>query len=209
MKRTVLAPAMLALILAGGMVGVSRAADADGKPDDEGFLRQWLVLAPIPLADGQSGADAVGLEQVPDEAKLHPKENDKVTVGEKELVWTKRESDDALVDFNKIIGQTTENSVAYAVVYVTAEDEMPGLKLKIGSDDEARVYLNGKELLKHTEARAAEKDQDTVEDVTLKKGINTLILKVVNESEEWSACARFTDKDDKPVTGIELGLKPE
>jgi len=185
----------------------ARAAE-DFKPDDQGFLRNWLVLAPIALDDGQSGADGIAKEQVPNEAKLHPKDGDKITVGNKELAWKKQAAGDYFLDVNGGLGQETENSVAYAVCYVVAGDEMTGLKLKIGSDDQAKVYLNGKELVQVTDARSLEMDQNTLENVTLRKGENVLVLKIVNEGGDWSGCARFVDKDDKPVTNLKVALSP-
>ena len=58
--------------------------------------------------------------------------------------------------------------------------------------------IDGAEVLKVTEARAADEDQDTTE-VSLKKGVNVLVIKMVNEKEDWSFCVRFVDKGDKPV----------
>ena len=169
--------------------------------DDEGFIQRWLVLAPIPLAENQSGADALDKEQVKDEAKLKPKAGDKVKVGDKELTWKEHACKEHLLDFNGLLGGQTEDSVAYAVTYIVAPDEMKGVKMKTGSDDQVKVYLNGKEVFKHAEARPADKDQDTTE-VTLKKGVNVLVVKVVNEKVDWSFCVRFTDKDDKPLTKL-------
>src|SRR5262249_60434149 len=40
--------------------------------DEEGFITTWLLLAPIPLEKGQSGADCLGKEQIPGEARLRP-----------------------------------------------------------------------------------------------------------------------------------------
>src|SRR5205823_10036058 len=91
--------------------------------------------------------------------------------------------------------------VAYGVTFIVSPEERKGVRMKTGSDDQAKVWLNGKEVFKMTEARAAEKDQDTTE-VTLKKGVNVLVAKVVNEKVDWSFCVRFTDKDDKPITNL-------
>jgi hypothetical protein len=187
--------------------GMARAEDA-AKPDDEGFIRNWLVLAPLPFGDAEGGAAALGKEQVPDEAKLKPKEGDKVKVGDKEIAWKAYKGDSHLVDFNAALGNKTEDSVGYAVCYLVADQEMPGLTMKTGSDDQAKVYLNGKEIFKNAEARATEKDQDSTANVTLQKGVNVIVFKVVNEKEDWSGCLRFVDKDDKPVTNLKVLLAP-
>lgn len=169
--------------------------------DDEGFLQRWLVLAPIPLADGESGADAVGKERIKEDGKLKPKAGQKVKVGGKEYVWKEQIITGHLLDFNSILGAPTEDSVAYAVTYILAPAELKGIKMKTGSDDQVKVYLNGKEVLKVTDARATDKDQDTT-DVTLQKGVNVLVAMVVNEKVDWSFCVRFTDKDGKALTNL-------
>jgi hypothetical protein len=191
----VLGPSLLLLF------AVVTAADEKTGVDEEGFIQHWLVLAPIPLQENQSGADAVDKEQLKGEAKLKPKAGAKVKVGDKELTWKKHFCKEHLLDFNAFLGGQTEDSVAYAVSFIDSPEDLKGVKMKTGSDDQVKVYLNGKEVFKHTEARAADKDQDTTE-VTLKKGVNVLVVKVVNEKIDWSFCVRFTDKDDKPLTKL-------
>jgi hypothetical protein len=178
------------------------AADEKSGVSEDGFIQRWLVLAPIPLAENQSGADALDKEQLKDEAKLKPKAGAKVKVGDKELSWKEHVCKEHLLDFNGLLGGQIEDSVAYAATFVVAPEELKGVKMKTGSDDQVKVYLNGKEVFKHAEARAADKDQDSTE-VTLKKGVNVVVVKVVNEKIDWSFCVRFTDKDDKPLTKLQ------
>jgi hypothetical protein len=203
MRFTFLVPVGILVLL----VGVARAEDTF-KPDEEGFIRNWLILAPLPFGDAQNGTEALDKQQVKEEAKLQPKEGDKVKVGDNEVVWKAYKTDSHLVDFNGFLGQQTEDSVGYAVCYVTADDDMKDLTMKTGSDDQAKVYLNGKEVFKNENARAAEKDQDSTPNLTLKKGVNVIVFKVVNEKIDWSGCLRFVDKDDKPITNLKVGLKP-
>src|SRR5207302_371676 len=54
---------------------------------DEWFIATWLLLAPIALEANQSGADALGKEQLPGEATLRPRAGDTVRVGDTQLVW--------------------------------------------------------------------------------------------------------------------------
>ncbi len=177
------------------------AADAQSGINEEGFVQRWLVLAPIPMAGGQSGADALGKEQVSGEAKLKPKAGATVRAGGKDLTWKEHTCKDHLLDFNALLGAETEDSVAYAVTYIECPEELKGVKMKTGSDDQVKVYLNGREVFKFDEPRAAEKDQDTTE-VTLRKGVNVLVAKIVNEKVDWSFCVRFTDRDDKPLSRL-------
>jgi hypothetical protein len=195
-------PWVLGACLLFGFAPVAVAAEQAGV-DAEGFVQRWLVLAPIPLAENESGGDALGKEQVKNEARLKPKAGDKMKVGDKELTWKEHTCSEHLLDFNALLGSQTEDSVAYAVTFIVAPEDLKDVKMKTGSDDQAKVYLNGKEVFKFTEPRAADKDQDTTE-VTLRKGVNVLVAKVVNEKIDWSFCVRFTDKDDKPLTNLKV-----
>jgi hypothetical protein len=174
----------------------------------EGFVTTWLLLAPIPLHEGQNGADAVGREQLKDEARLEPRAGDRVKVGGKELAWKAYQAKEYFFDFNDFLGKQTEDSVGYAVCYIYAAAEMKDIQLKTGSDDQAKVYLNGKEVLKQAEDRPLEADEDTTE-VTLRKGMNVLVFKVVNEKEDWSGCARFVDKDGKVIKSLRVTAVPK
>src|SRR5262249_7034748 len=141
MRTTLLIVLGSGLILAGAL-----GAEDAFKPDDEGFIRNWLVLAPLPYGDAQTGTEALAKQQVPSEAKLKPKEGDKVKVGDKQFTWKKHNCDSHLLDINGLLGQQTEDSVAYAVCYLVSNEKMPDLTMKTGSDDQAKVYLNGKEV---------------------------------------------------------------
>ena len=203
MRKVAIAVAAVALL---ACVSQARQGDKSGL-NDEGFITTWLLLAPIPLEANQSGADALNKQQIKDEAKLHPKAGDKVSVGGKDLAWKEYKVKDYFFDFNDFLGQQTEDSVGYAVCYIRAPKEMTGLKLRTGSDDQAMVYLNGKEILKQDQARALDRDQDTT-DVTLRQGMNVLVFKVVNGTGDWQGSIRLTDKDGNQVKGIKVTLTP-
>src|SRR5437588_5672092 len=72
--------------------------------DGEGFIQRWLVLAPIPLAEGQGGAEALDKEQLKDEAGLKPRAGDKAKAGDKELSWKEHACKEHLLDFNALLG---------------------------------------------------------------------------------------------------------
>jgi hypothetical protein len=181
-----------------------RAAEARA----EGFLQDWLILAPIPLSPGQTGADGLDQQQVPDEARLQPRAGDEVRVGGKAYAWRKHQARDYFVDFNGVLAQRTEYCVAYAVCYVVTDEARKELQLKVGSDDQAKVYLNGREVYQYRKVRHVLRDEDTVENVSLNKGMNVLVFKVVNEKVDWKGCVRFVDKDGRPVQGLRVSLTP-
>ena len=200
MKKQMIATLTAALAFAGAVV----AQDKTYKPNDEGFIVNWLCLFPIAL-DNEMGAAALEVEQVKGQAKIQPKAGDKVKIGGEEHKWEAQEADETgLLNFEAI--NSADNAAAYAVCYVIVENDWKG-KVKIGSDDEAILWINGKEIIRNETPRPVDIDQDEAS-VTLTKGVNTIVFKVVEEGGDWSGRLRFTDSNDNPNTKLKLSLTP-
>jgi Tol biopolymer transport system component len=178
-----------------------RARNVFRGPRAQGFLRDWLVLLPIPLAADGRGPRAVDLQQLPGEAGLRPRPGDRATVGGKELIWQEYHSPEAVLDLNAVMKNATEWSVAYAVCYIESDRARGELWLQVGSDYEAKAYLNGQEIYRCRVPRSME-SLDTAGPVALKQGTNVLVLKVVNERWNWEACARLVDEEWRPAEGL-------
>ena len=175
-------------------------------PDPEGFIRNWLVLAPVAI-EGESGATEIDRDFLKGEAAITPKAGDKVTIGGQGLSWTAHQTSDYFIDFLQSFGKTRGEYVAgYAVAYVVADSEMK-VTLALSTNDQGKAWVNGKEVFKFAETRTLEKDTDRVE-VTLVKGQNVLVLKVINEVNNWQGCARFM-KDGAAVKNIRISLAPQ
>lgn len=178
------------------------------RPDAQGYIRNWLLFAPIFLDEDTPGFEAVSKEQVAKEGALQPRAGDKLRVQRRELVWTSVQAKDAVFDFNATLGEQLDKVAGYLVAYVECDRELTGLNLLVGHNDLARVYLNGREVFRHESPSPLEKDSGKVANVTLNKGVNTIVFKVINEANNWQACLRFTDKDGQPVTGFTVKLAP-
>ncbi len=175
---------------------------------DPGAIRRWLILDPIGLEPGQSAVQGVKMEQLKPEAQLRPRAGDKVSVGGVERAWRERALSDYAIDFNELQGEVMPRSVAYAVCYLESATAQKGLVLKIGSDDQARVYLNGQSVYEQIRPRGLKLDEDTVSDVELRAGLNVVVFKVVNGELGWGGSLRFATRDDQPVPGIQITLDP-
>jgi len=198
----------LALALALLATSASSALAQNGRPDAEGFIRDWLVLAPFSISGG-SGSDEIDRKQFADEAQPAAREGAKQKVGDRELTWAKTAAKDFFLDFRQLHPSQFEYVVAWAVAYVVSPDEKTGLTLKMNSNDQGKVYLNGRELVKFAETRTLEKDaEDSAANVTLKKGVNVLVLKVVNEENNWQGSARFLNPAGKPLTDLKIATVP-
>ena len=114
------------------------------------------------------------------------------------MVWQEHRSPKAVVNFNAVLGQVAERSVAYAVCYLESDRARDGLWLQVGSDDQAKVYLNGREIYRVRQPRSLE-TLDTVGPVALERGVNVLLFKVVNETGSGKAvCGWWTTRAGRP-----------
>ena len=175
--------------------------------DAEGFIRTWLVLAPIHL-DSESGAEEIAKDYLKGgETSVKPKAGDKLAIGGKELAWQAHTATNYYIDFLQSFGKEGgEYVVGYAVAYVMADADMK-VTLALSTNDQGKAWVNGKEVFKFAETRVLDKDTDRIE-VSLNKGQNVLMLKVINEVNNWQACARFL-KDGVPVKNLTISTTPQ
>jgi hypothetical protein len=177
------------------------------KPDAKGYIRDWLMLAPIPLPEGRSGADLILEDQIKNEAALQPKAGDKIKINGKELTWRPVTASTNYIDFNALLKSVNDHAVGYIVTYIECDDEMPGVIIAVGSNDEGRIYFNGADIYAFAEARPLELDADKGK-VTFKKGVNVIVFKILNEQNSWQGAMRFLDKSGVPLTNLKIKLSP-
>ena len=190
-----------------GMAVMSGQQPATFALDADGFIRNWLVLAPIAVQE-DSGATEIDKEQIDGEAAVKPKAGDALNVGGKIVTWTAHQTSDYFIDFRQSFGaERGEDAAGYAVAYLIA-DEPATVKLSVGSNDQFKLWVNGRQTLKFAEGRTLEKDTEFT-DITLAKGQNVLVFKVINEKNNWQGCARITTKDGKPAKGVRVSLTPQ
>jgi hypothetical protein len=197
---------MMSSVLGAMLAALVFQGPQTSSPDPEGFIRNWLVLAPIAVQE-DSGATEIEKDFLGGEATVKPKPGDKVNVEGKILTWTPHQASDYFIDFLKAFGSERGEDVAgYAVAYISADADM-NVRLSIGSNDQCKVWLNGAQVIKFTETRTLDKDTDRA-DVTLHKGQNVLVFKVINEKNNWQGAARFF-QNAAPVTSLKVSSSPQ
>jgi hypothetical protein len=181
---------------------------------DPGAIRQWLILAPLPF-EGDAGLNVLR-QQLPNEARLHPRAGERPPEAPAGLAWTpvRLGGSSYQLNFVELVNKAqpesdTDHQVAYAVAYILSEMPQTGLMLLVGSDDTARIYLNEKEIYRQLSGRSWKPDSDEVSGVELKAGLNVLIFKVANEVMDWAGSVRFLDATGQPVKGIKVTLDPK
>ena len=114
-----------------------------------------------------------------------------------------------MINFDGFLGYESTKSVAYAVCCLQSETAQHGLQMLVGGGNEAKAYLNGKQVYKAPAPRGSASGQVKVQNLDLKAGLNLLVFKVVKGIGEWKGSIRFTDARGDPVTGIKVTLDPE
>ena len=87
----------------------------------------------------------------------------------------------------------SERGLVYGLAYVFSPDRRNALML-VGSDDGVRVWLNEELIHTNPAYRGAYPDQDRIP-VSLKKGWNTLLIKVLQGGGGWGYYVRFVDPE--------------
>jgi hypothetical protein len=203
--KNLFSTAALALLLC-FVISNGKAADAF-KPDPEGYIRHWLMLAPISLPEGETGSEAIFKEQIKDEAALRPRAGDKVKVRGKELTWHNIIASTNYFDFTAIVKSLDDREAGYAVTYIESETEQSDVIMAVASNDEGRIYFNGVDIYVFGEPRTLMLDADKGK-VTLKKGLNVVVFKIINEQGNWQGAMRLLDKGGAPLKDVKLKLSP-
>jgi hypothetical protein len=203
--RALLATIGLAALVA---LVMSKANAAEAlRPDADGYIRHWVMLAPIAIPERESCADALLEEQIKGEATLRPKAGEKIRVGGKELTWRNITASTNYFDFNAVLNSADDHVAGFIVTYIECDQAMTNVTMALGSNDQGRLYLNGTDIYAFTEARTLELDADKGR-VTLNKGVNVVVFKIINEQGNWQGAMRFLDKTGAPLKDLKIKLSP-
>jgi hypothetical protein len=171
---------------------IRQAADATIKnlartgQTPDGYILAWMLSGPY-TQEGKSGAELCDVAFAPEkpgaqaEWRFQGVPADAKTRG--------------LVELNVILGGNER--IAYLRTEILSPKAQEAV-LELGSDDGAKVWVNGQQVLSKNVVRPYSPGEDKVK-ISLKQGANTLLLKVIQGGGEWSAAARLTAADGKAL----------
>jgi HEAT repeat protein len=165
----------------------TKMADALSKM---GFIVKWHLIGPFSGQDVLREKDVIAPDAVDISAQV-------VAEG-RSFRWIphRLESPNGVIDLLSAVARQNDCG-AYAYAEVICDQEREVL-LKIGSDDDIFVWVNGQLVHKNIVARACAPDQDEVK-VKLKAGVNRILCKILNGGGDWGFCVRVTDLDGNPL----------
>ena len=153
------------------------------------FITKWLVLGPF----DDKAHRFIAAEQTPNEANLSPKSGEEL-LGKKWVALAGESN--GYVNMQKACG-VVNNVGAYAYTTVTAT-RAGNAYLWFGSDDGAKVFINGEVALDQDVPHGADPEQYIVP-VKLREGANTILVKINNGEADWGLYARLSDPQGKPI----------
>jgi len=204
------------------------------QPDQEGFIRRWLLLEPIDKPnsgntvftdtylrdhfnrqyfknqltivpkDGQKVKATFRQEQAPPgfgRGAQQPAQPEVKTVSQT-LTWHALDSEAfnvKLFRFAEKWGTKVYGVLFWTVTVIDCEEDIPNVRLAVGSNSASMWWLNGKEALLLSGDRRMVKDDGMSHRLTLKKGRNILRGAIINGPGMSDFCVRFLDEKGKPV----------
>lgn len=100
----------------------------------------------------------------------------------------------------------SEEVCAYALCYAKT-DKPAKVQLRVSGNDVWKVWVGGKLVHESADPGRILLDRQVLP-VHLGKGTTPILVKVCNNKRDWGFVLRITDRDGKPVKGLNVGTKP-
>lgn len=186
-------------------------------PDEDGFIRRWLLLEPIdkPNPSNTVFTDSyvrkvLATEYFPKQFTKVPVDGEKVNVDKHKLVWHALESNlfnVKLFRFASNLEKQVYGVLFLAVTVIECQEDIPDVRMSVGSNSASMWWLNGEEAVVLTGDRRMVKDDCLSKRLTLKKGKNIVRGAVINGPGMSDFCLRFLNENGDPVKNITVSYK--
>ena len=202
----------------------SPASSQPASPDNDGFIRRWMLLDPIdkPNSGNTVFTDSYlrehfNREYFKGQQTILPKDGQKVqAVFQQEQAPAGFGRGHALDSENYNVklfrfaekwGEKVYGVLFWAVTVIDCPEEIKDVRLAVGSNSASMWWLNGEEALLLSGDRRMVKDDAMSPRLTLKKGRNILRGAIINGPGMSDFCVRFLDEKGNPVTNFTINLQ--
>ncbi len=203
MNKTIIFGLLIFLIFS----GTGKAQQLIPMPVESGkWIQSWMLCGPIPLKVSKDPADEwdhlVGFKTdylIKSGGEQNPKikDGDVVCFPGGSAKWKFYQSPDSIIDLDQAVSKT-DPVFAYAYSEIQSDRDKIWF-VALGSNDGGSLWVNGLKVWDYPQARGLSVDNDKIP-VLLKKGKNTLFLKVEERGNKWGFCLRFLPFSTKKLT---------
>lgn len=186
-------------------------------PDQDGFLRRWLVLEPIAKPNrsnqGFTSAyvrDAFAKAALPGGATAIPHDAQTIRVDGQSLQWHALDAglfDAKLFYLAQGLGKPAYGVIFWVTTIIESDREIADAHLAVGSNSASMWWLNGAETTALFGDRRMVMDDAVSPRVTLHKGRNILRGAIINGPGLSDFCARFVDDAGRPITDLRIATR--
>lgn len=183
-------------------------------PDEQGFIRRWLLLEPIDKPNRTNIVftdsylkENLDKEYYPGQMVKNPKNGQKVKINKQKLQWRAYDSKKfnvKLFRFASGLDKQIYGVLFFATTYIDCEEDIPNVRLSVGSNSASMWWLNGESALMLSGDRRMVMDDGQSPRLTLHKGRNVLRGAVINGPGMSDFCVRFIHEDGSPVLPIKI-----
>jgi len=194
----------------------SAVTDAPATPDQDGFIRRWMILDPITKPNpsnivftGSYVREALSPETFPGRFGALPRDG-AAARSDEPLAWHALDSklwDVKLFNFAQSRGKRTYGVVFWAITVVDSPREIAGVRLAVGSNAASRWWLNGALAAELFDDRRMVMDDVLSDRLTLHKGRNVIHGAVINGPGLSDFCVRRLDASGQPIRDLKVVVR--
>lgn len=169
---------------------------APAQPDEQGFIRRWKLLEPIPQDIRSNVIFTNSWLRDKFTAELEKFNKQKK---QKWYVFDSSTYNMRLFRFAEKYGRQAYGNLFWVETVINCAEELSNVRLAVGTNGASMWWLNDEEVLLLEGDRRMVEDDGVSKRVTLKKGHNVLRCAVINGPGLSDLCARFINQDGKAV----------
>lgn len=192
----------------------SPVSTPQGAPDEDGFIRIWMLLEPIhvPIKSNTVFTDSYLRDKFvsiysPLPMEAMPKEGASVRVGKEKLRWHSLESNlfnVKLFRFATAYGKHPYGVLFWQATVIDSPETVENVRLAVGSNGASMWWLNGEKAVMLSGDRRMVRDDVLSKRLTLRKGRNILVGAVLNGPGMSDFCIRLLNEQGNPITNITI-----
>ncbi len=184
---------------------------AGGAADSEGVVRQAMVLGPVAHTSYAEAAAADPAQVLASASSRQPLEG---------LTWRPVTAEPGgWFDLRRVYGNAvSQNAAAWFSLWIhsprpldelLAAPDVPRVGLSFGSDDGARIWLNGELLYQDAAIHPLTMDAQRIDRLPLRRGWNHLLVCVAQGWGEWQLGLRITSSDPQLLGTLRVAINPD
>ncbi len=196
--------------------------------DQNGFILDWLTSGPYPSYQKNGSGQALDTDFLGGEGKAAPNPGLKMKSvfladwsklvakvdmtnewgfrknTEYDATWKAETFPSPIISLDRKYLPIDDHFAVYAFCYLLSPSSQK-IKIRTGSDDDHKIFLNGREIARHYGSQGVVPN-NFIYPAELKRGLNRLLLKIVDRTGGFGFCLALSDPSDKPLKNVKILL---